>query len=349
MKEEKCPAAHTSFCRPQREAYMRIFHWLARVTCTTFAVSLISVLGGQIASLYGYLYFYGYSYIHRDTSILDILPNTIVYALVLILTLVSIAHYACFGLFRVFGRRWELSRLRIINDHVRGMTLDKPLPSEKLPGLLYALSRFPQWNTVTAGTMGLGLLLALLCLVALHGEGIEQVFHGVRAGLVALLVYLYITYVISDFLTASLRSQAKKSIHELGGRFEETPLFSLKAKFASFAVFMLITLVVINSFTLGEYDDPTDQMIITLFSILSMMICSFLAGLYFTSIYRHIEEARAASQNLASGGPGYVFSGSLDKEFNHGLVRWMIHRRKPVPCPVGPVITEEGAIPKFIL
>ena len=38
---------------------MRIFHWLARATCYTFAVSLISVLAGQVASLYGFLYFYG--------------------------------------------------------------------------------------------------------------------------------------------------------------------------------------------------------------------------------------------------------------------------------------------------
>ncbi len=294
---------------------MRAFAWLARSTCYTFAVSLISVLGGQIASLYGYLYFYGYSYIHRDTTILDILPTTIIYALVSVLALVSATHYLCFGLPRVFGLRWELRRLRIINDHVRGMTLDGPLTSEKLSGLLHALSRFPLWNTITAGTLGLLVLLALLCVVALHDEGIEQIFHGVRAGLVAVLVYLYITHVISDFLTAPLRSQVKKSIHELGGRFTETPLFSLKGKFASFAVFMLITLVVINSFALGEHDDPTDEMIITLFSILSLLICSFLAGLYFTSIYRHIEEARAASQELASGGPGYVFSGSLDKEF----------------------------------
>ena len=153
---------------------MRIFHWLARATSYTFAVSLISVLGGQIASLYGYLYFYGYSYIQRDTSILDILPTTIVYALVSVLALTSIAHYLCFGLARVFGRRWELRRLHIINDNVHGMDLAGSLSSEKLSALLQALSRFPLWNTVTAGTLGLGLLLALLCLVALHGEGIER-------------------------------------------------------------------------------------------------------------------------------------------------------------------------------
>ena len=294
---------------------MRIFRWLARVTCTTFAVSLISVLGGQIASLYGYFYFYGYSYIHGDTSILEILPNTMVYALVLTLALVSMVHYACFGLFRVFGRRWELSRLRIINDNVHGMNLARPLSSEKLSGLLHALSRFPLWNTVTAGILGLALFTGLLGLVMLHGARLEQAFLGIRAGLIALLVYLYITYVISDFLTLALRSQAKKTIYELGGRFEATHLFSLKAKFASFVVFMLITLVVINSFTLGSHDDPVESTIITLFSILSLLICSFLVALYFSSIYHHIEEARAASEDLASGGPGYAFSGSLDREF----------------------------------
>ncbi len=134
---------------------MRAFAWLARSTCYTFAVSLISVLGGQIASLYGYLYFYGYSYIHRDTTILDILPTTIIYALVSVLALTSVTHYLCFGLPRVFGLRWELRRLTIINDHVRGMTLDRSLSSERLSALLHALSRFPLWNTVTAGTLGL--------------------------------------------------------------------------------------------------------------------------------------------------------------------------------------------------
>jgi len=294
---------------------MRIFRWLARVTCYTFAVSLISVLGGQIASLYGYFYFYGYSYIRGDNSILEILPNTIVYALVLILALVSTAHYTCFGLLRVFGRRWELRRLRIINDNVHGMNLAGPLSSEKLSGLLHALSRFPLWNTVTAGILGLVLFLALQGLVLLHGATLEEAFLGIRAGLIALLVYLYITYVISDFLTLALRSQAKKTVYELGGGFEATHLFSLKAKFASFVVFMLITLVVINSFTLGSHDDPVESTIITLFSILSLLICSFLVALYFSSIYHHIEEARAASEELASGGPGYVFSGSLDREF----------------------------------
>ena len=211
---------------------MRIFHWLARVTCTTFAVSLISVLGGQIASLYGYFYFYGYSYIHGDTSILEILPNTMVYALALILALVSVAHYACFGLFRVLGRRWEMSRLHVINDNVHGMNLARPLSFEELSRLLHALSRFPLWNTVTAGSLGLALFMGLLGLVILHGAGQEQAFLGIRAGLIALLVYLYITYVISDFLTLALRSKVKKTIHQLGGRFEATHLFSLKAKFA---------------------------------------------------------------------------------------------------------------------
>ena len=294
---------------------MKIFRWLARATCTTFAVSSISVLGGQIASLYGFFYFYGYLYIQRETSLPDIFPKEMVYALLSILAVTSMTHYLCLGLTRVFGLRWELRRLRIINDHVDGMNVESPLSAEKLSALLHALSRFPLWNTVTGGILGLVLFLGLLGLVVFHGAGPEKVFMGVRAGLVALLVYLYITYVISDFLTLSLRSEVKRRIHQLGERFGESPLFSLKGKFASFVVFMLITLVVINSFTLGSRDDPVEAAIISLFSILSLIICSVLVGLYFTSIYRSIEEARAASEELASGGPGYVFSGSLDREF----------------------------------
>ena len=293
----------------------RFFRWLARKTCYTFAVSLISVLGGQIASLYGYFYICGYMYIQRDTSILKILPNTMAYAFISLLVLVSIAHYLCFGLPRAFGRRWEMRRLRIINDHVHGTDLAGALSEEDLPTLLEALSRFPLWNTVTAGSLGLLLFVGLLGFSGFYGPNPAELFLGVRAGLVSLLLYLYITYVLSDFLTIGLRSRVKKRIHELGGRFQETYLFSLKGKFASFVFFMLLTLVVINSLTLGSNDDLADNMIVALFSILSLAICTFLVILYFTSIFRSIEEARAASEELAAGGSGYVFSGSLDKEF----------------------------------
>jgi PAS domain S-box-containing protein len=306
----------TSFFHAEKDWSMRmIFDWLARVTSYTFAVSLVSVLGGQLASLYGFFYFYGYLYIQRDTSVLQILPNTMVYALFSIMAVVSLIHYICFGLLRLFRCRWELRRLRVINDHVKGMNLVRPLPPERLSGLLHALSRFPLWNTVTAGVLGSSLFLFLLALVIVHGARLDQVFLGIRAGLVALLVYLYITYVISDFLTLSLRSRVKKELYELGERFEQVHLFSLKGKFASFVVFMLLTLIVINSLTLGARDDRVESTIITLFSILGMLICTSLMGLYFSSIYRSIEEARTASEELASGGAGYVFSGSLDKEF----------------------------------
>ncbi len=294
---------------------MRAFAWLARSTCYTFAVAFLSILGGQIASLYGYLYFYGHLYIRKDLLILSILPDRIVYVLLSLLALTSTGHYLCFGLLRTFGARRELRRLRIINDQVHGMDLDSSLPPERLPALLHALSRFPLWNTVAGAVFGTILLSAILGVVALHGAHLEQLFLGVRAGLIAILLYLYITYVISDFLTVSLRSEVKKKIHLFGERFEEAPLFSLKGKFASFVVFMLITLLVINSFTLGSHEDPWETTIITLFSILSMSICSFLVGLYFASILRSIEEARIASQELASGGSGLVFSGSLDREF----------------------------------
>ncbi len=294
---------------------MRIFRWLATATCYTFAVSLISVLAGQVASLYGFLYFYGYVLIQKNASILKILQNELVYLFFFFVALVSVAHYLLFGLFRTFGRRWELRRLRIINDHVHGMDLDSPLSSERLSGLLHALSRIPLWNTVTAGILSLPVILCLVFTVIFHDGSLEEVFLGIRAGLIAVLVYLYITYVFTDFLTAALRSQIKKAIHQRGEKFEETHLFSLKGKFASFVAFMLITLVVINSLALGTNDNLEDNMIIALFSFLSLLICSLLVALYFSSIYRHIEEARAASEDLASGGPGYIFSGSLDREF----------------------------------
>lgn len=251
---------------------MRVFRWLARTTCYTFAVSLISVLAGQVASLYGFFFFYGYVFIQGDAPILQILQTKMMYVLALTLAFSCFTHYVCFGLLRAFRLRCELRRLRIINDHVCDTKLDSTLSSEELRHLLHALSRIPLWNTVTAGILSLPVALSQLFLVVSHGGSVEEVFLGIRASFVAVLVYLYITYVITDFLTASLRSQIKKAIHQRGERFEETHLFSLKGKFASFVVFMLVTLVVINSLTLGTNDNLADNLIIALFSFLSLVI-----------------------------------------------------------------------------
>jgi len=300
---------------PRVVAFMKIVHWLSQKTCTTFGIALVSVLGGQIASFYGYFYFYGLSYLKGDLSYLKILPTLLGNTLLVVLALVSAIHYVCFGLLRVFGLRWELARLRIINDYAGELSREGDLCERKLARLLEALSGFPVLNTVTAGVLGVTLFASLMAVILVRLGPSSNLVIGVQAGAVSLVIYLYITYVISDFLTVPARSRVKAALFRKGAPIRETHLFSLKGKFACFFGFLLITFFVIHSFSLIHENRPPDPTVLSVFTVLSIVVSSFLVILYFTSIYQSIEEARRASEDLAGGGSGYVFTGSLDREF----------------------------------
>ncbi len=292
---------------------MRLFRWLKEKTCYTFAIAMLSVMGGQVASFYGYFYFH--FYIQHEGSMWDILPLNMVFISVFLLFVVSVIHYVIFGGLRALGHRCELRRLRIINDNVCDSGPREGMNLEALSDLLEALSRFPLWNTLAGSVLGFAYFSTLLVLVVFQEGGFQHSVLGLRAGMVSLLTYVYITFVISDFLTATTRSNVKKAIHSLGGQFEDRYVFSLKGKFISFVVFILLSLTILSSFSMSFQSDAGDRTALAIFAALSLAISSFLAVLFFTSFFRAINEVRVASEELAAGRKGYIFSGSLDKEF----------------------------------
>ncbi len=295
---------------------MSLLSWLSRKSCYTFAICLVSVMTGQLACLYGFAYFHGQTHVNGESLLWGASPNALPYVLAILVVANSVTHYLCFGLLRVLGLRWELGRLNIINNHTEGLSIKSGLSLDVLTELLGALSRLPYWNTVMAGIVSFLAFLVFMAGVLLSTGNLNYLSLGSQAGFMTLLVILYLTYLVTEFLSTPARIQAKRALQEVGGRIHEPPpLFSLKAKFASFIVFMLLSLLVVCSFTLKPSLDSYDRIMIVLFTILSVALSSILCILYFQSIMRSFTEASAASEDLASGGPGFLFSGSLDREF----------------------------------
>ena len=296
---------------------MRLIDWLSRKTSYTFAVVLVSVLGGQVASLYGFFFF-----LSRGQN-LDLLATTtgpdsfsLAHAFVFVLFLASAVHYVRFGLLRGLGIQVEDKKLRVINDCIHGLEPRAGLDLDTLGRLLRALSNFPVRNTLTAAVLGSAAAFSLVGLVIADSSApLERVFCGIQAGFTALLIYVYLTYILSEFLSGPIRASVKRKIYEAGGKFEESHQFSLKGKFASFIVFFFVTLVALTTpNSTGGIPFGHDRMH-ALFAASSLGICAILVVLYFASIFRSIQEVRDAAKRLASGEPGYLFSGNLDQEF----------------------------------
>ena len=296
---------------------MKFLDRLSRRTSYTFAVALVSVLGGQAASLYGFFFFLSHNHELGGLGGKDALPvSLLAKAFLFIILLASAVHYVRLGLLRSIGLRVEDKKLRIINDCMLGLEPKAGLNPETLSRLLGSLSDLPLRNTVTAAVLGLASAVSLVGIVLANSSAdLTRVFLGIQAGFIAVLIYVYLTYIISEFLSAQARSIVKKAIHEAGGRFEESHQFSLKGKFTSFVVFFFVTLVALGSSTrMGENPFGHDRMH-ALFAASSLAICALLVVLYLASILRSIQEVRDAAGRLASGEPGYLFSGSLDREF----------------------------------
>ena len=294
---------------------MNVLHWLSRRTCYTFPLALMSVFAGQVAAFYGYFYLYSHFHIQRGVEVQDVLPGNMEYIFLALLVLASVVHYILFGLLRVAGLRKELRRLRFMNDHMDGMQIRPGLSLEDLSRLLDGLSSLPLLNSLTSGLLSLGVVLSSLSIVVVSMRSTSHVGAGFTAGMIAILVYIYLTYIITDVLSTGQRAGVKKAIYHLGGRFQEVYQLSLRIKFLSFFVFLLITLGVFHSFTLELRSEAADRTLINLFTLMSILICSSLFSLYFLSIFRSIEHARFAAEELAAGRQGYIFSGSLDREF----------------------------------
>ena len=294
---------------------MRLFYWLARKTCYSLAVALLSVAGGQLAAFYGFFYFYGMFSAYRGDPVWETLPALLLKSLILMLALVSLGHYLIFGLLRVFGLRWEHPSLRGLNDHLQGPEIDSGLGPLELPELLRAVSRLPLTNTLAAGFLGFVLFATLLASILLHTGSPELLLLGAKAGVVAVLIYWYITYLLTDTLTMPTRSRIKEALYLSGGSCDETHLFSLRGKFAALVAFLLITLIVVYSFRLQTQPGLVGSSSVLFFTVVSALICSLLLALYLRSIRQSVEQVRAAAAELAAGGRGLLFSGSLDREF----------------------------------
>jgi two-component system sensor histidine kinase/response regulator len=296
---------------------MRLIDWLSRKTSYTFAVALVSVLGGQVASVYGFFFFLNRGY---DVGLLTAKadPDLFFLACVFLFSvlLASTVHCVRFGLLRGLGIRIEDKKLRIINDSIHGLEPREGLDLDKQTRLLRALSDLPVRNSLTAAVLGAAVAFSLVGIVIADASiPLERVFTGIQAGLTALVIYVYLTYILSEFLSGPIRARVKRNIYEAGGKPEDRHTFSLQGKFASFIVFFLLTLVALNRGDIASEVPASHGWVHALFAFSSLAICAILVVFYFASILRSIQEVRDTAERLASGEPGYLFSGSLDREF----------------------------------
>ncbi|MBW1846286.1 MAG: hypothetical protein JRG81_04445 [Deltaproteobacteria bacterium] len=184
---------------------IRLFTYISRKICFTFAIALYSVSGASGAVLVGMAFIWAaVGFKLTDTFYMLLM------IIVPIICLSALTHYFLFGLGRIFNIAIELKSLRIINDNVVGYEIPSNTSAEILEQLSLKLRRLPFLNLTTASVLSLppiilaplvGFILTINYLTAL------SIF---ISGLLAGALYLGFTVVITGYLTSVLHRESTR-------------------------------------------------------------------------------------------------------------------------------------------
>ena len=111
----------------------------ARV-CYTFALSLFSLIGGGAAMIGIVFMAVTVDYASEAALMQDIVLCT------LLVVLAAFVHGLLFGLPRLWGDRWELKPLRVLNDTLSGTSLGADTPTPVLMEVSARLDRLPVYE-----------------------------------------------------------------------------------------------------------------------------------------------------------------------------------------------------------
>lgn len=285
----------------------RIFQSLAERICFTFAVAFFSVLG-SLAAIPGMSYIW---------MVIDLPLSNLTTAVTLLSILFvsgAIGHYLCFGLARVWGQAWELKGLRILNDHIQGLTIPSDTSTPVLIEMSRMLERLPAFNT------RLGSVFSIIVVITGVGYAmaVTDDWHSwavmAEGGFIAMVIYLMYTFLITEILTSGLRKDARRLLALREAWPGPIYTVGIKIKFAFILLLILVSVVI----TRGISSSDAVHSNLSLMVILTVMILAIGLGisiLIFVSIRDTLKEIQETAIDLSQGQSAQFISGSIDHEF----------------------------------
>ncbi len=283
---------------------IRIFELMARRTSFCFACIPFVALSGYFAAFYAFFIVY--------FSIESFSPGTLeAFSLTMgaMLVVSTVLHALGFGILEPLNIRAFLGTPRRINRAVeRGAG---SLDDDSLVDLLELLARFPRYH----------MLVAMVIASLVIGPSISVEYHFSRSGshlastacggLIAGVLYCYFCYVITEALTAGLRSECRKLLQERSLPGPKVYGISLRRKvvvavaIVFFSMLMLVYFLAFCSVSLVL----TAGFLFTTFLTVEVLVI-----LYFRSVKNAFEATLRAVRVISRGGAELLHLGSNEQE-----------------------------------
>jgi len=181
----------------------RLFDFMVQKVCFTFAVSFFSVLGAVAAVpgmvlIWATIPYENPSYFHSE----------IIFSIVL-LFIFALIHWLLYGLGRLWGKRWEESDLRTLNDHVKGLQVWSDISTSTLTEISDLLARLPGMNFRMSMFLSIPVVIIMTVNNYVNLGNPLYALYVFRGGCVALITYIMFTYLITELITLNLRRETR--------------------------------------------------------------------------------------------------------------------------------------------
>ena len=286
----------------------RLFDFMAQKVCFTFAVSFVSVLGAVaavpgIVLIWATIPYENPSYFYSE----------IIFAIIL-LFIFALIHWLLYGLGRLWGKRWEVSPLRILNDHVRGCRLLPDISTATLKEMSSLLERLPGMN------FRMSMILSIPVVIIMTGNNYANLgnplyaLYVFRGGCVAMVTYIMFTYLITEMTTLNMRRETRLILADREVWEGTSHSSTLSIKFF-FIINLMVTSMIIThglaSTKVVHSAFVTFAIFMTLNVVVGLLMCIFI----FVSILITLREIEAATYHLGDQQRARFISGSIDREF----------------------------------
>ncbi len=282
------------------------FGWIASRVSYGFAVTLVSVVGGQAGAVLGFLF------IIPTTHFTPQRLHALLLALVVSVALCSLVHYVLMGLLRPFGLRLEPGDLRALNDHTHGLMLDADAPLADLVSATRALERLPRTNAALGGFFAVLVLLSCVLTEYLAAGQTANLPSILIGGGLVIVLYLMFGATVTELATTGLRRRARRLLQRRGAWHGPAWQTSLRVKIAYFVALIGVTVVALGTI---QATGRASGRVVLAFSVSSLLVTALMAYLVFRSVVEPLGEMAEAARAIVRSPSIEFVSGSTSREF----------------------------------
>jgi len=291
------------------KSFISFFNFIVKKMSYTFAVALITSLGGFIIA--GYIAIFLATTVDFTSS--GSLDEFITLFSGLVIIFYAPGYFTHFGLLRKMKIPCFTQSLQIINKYIVKGKIRKIHTEKDLIGLYTAIEKLPKSNMWAAFIYPSIVMIAVSIQEFIIGSYVNAIFLLVGIGS-AILLYILFTYIIAELLTGDYRRRLKRILVLKKISFYEKSYSSIKRKFVYISYIVIAAMV-----ELGIMFTNQKMGVVNVLPWMYILLTAFLVGallfFYLISIEDALLEIESAAIDLGRGGKGKLYGVSLDKEF----------------------------------